>query len=95
MSAGWPCEVTDVQNSATDRLSGKFATKSYLNTPSHLQNVAIILLCERRMSQNCRQSEICIVINDKSQGSVDKHLFWDGLLYYRFIIQFLVKELFY
>ena len=35
-----------------------------------------------------RQSEIRIVINDKSQGSVAKHLSWDDLLYFKFIIQF-------
>jgi len=35
-----------------------------------------------------RQSGICIVINDKSQGSIAKHLSWDGLLYYKFITQF-------
>jgi len=40
------------------------------------------------MSVNWWQSEICIVINDKSQGSIDKHLTWDDLLHYRFIIQF-------
>jgi len=31
--------------------------------------------------------EICIVINDKSQGSIDKHLRCDELLYYTFLIQ--------
>jgi len=33
------------------------------------------------MSVNWRQYEICIVINDRSQG-------WDGLLHYKFISQF-------
>jgi len=33
-------------------------------------------------------SEICIVINDKSQGSIAKHLRYDVLLYYTFIIQY-------
>ena len=32
------------------------------------------------------QSEICIVINDKSQGSIAKYLRCDELLYYTFII---------
>jgi len=32
-----------------------------------------------------RQSEICIVINDKSQGSIAKHLRNDELLFYTFI----------
>jgi len=38
--------------------------------------------------QNVAQSEICIVTNDKSQGTVAKHSSWDGLLHYKFIIQF-------
>jgi len=40
------------------------------------------------MSENWQQSEICIAINDKSQGSTAKHLRCDGLLQYKFIIQF-------
>jgi len=39
------------------------------------------------MSEKWRQSEICIVINDKSQGSMTKHLRRDVLLYCTFIIQ--------
>ena len=41
------------------------------------------------MSEKWRQSEICIVINDKSQGklSIVKHLRCDELLHYTFIIQ--------
>jgi len=46
------------------------------------------------MSVNWRQSEICIVINDKSQGSIAKHLTWDGLLHYKFIIQFAGERIF-
>jgi len=46
------------------------------------------------MSEKWWQSEICIVINDKSQGSVAKHLSWDGLLRYRFIIQFAGETIF-
>ena len=34
-----------------------------------------------------RQSEICIVINDKSQDSIAKHLRNNELLYYTFINQ--------
>jgi len=34
----------------------------------------------------------CIVINDKSPGSIAKHLSSDGLLYYKFIKQFVLKE---
>jgi len=38
------------------------------------------------MSEKWRQSEISIVINDKSQG-IAEHLRIDDLLYYTFIIQ--------
>ena len=37
------------------------------------------------MSENWQQSEICIVINDKSQDSTAKHLSYDGLLHYKFV----------
>jgi len=40
------------------------------------------------------QSEMCIVINDKSQGSIAKHLRCDKLLYYTFIIQSAGKRIF-
>jgi len=39
------------------------------------------------MSKKWHQWEICIVINDKSQGSTAKHLRYDELLYCTFIIQ--------
>jgi len=38
------------------------------------------------MSENWRQSEICIVINDKSQDSTAKHLSDDGLHHYKLVI---------
>ena len=37
------------------------------------------------MSEKWSQSEICIVINDKSQGSIADHLRNDDLLYCTFI----------
>ena len=37
------------------------------------------------MSENWQQSEICIVINDKSQDSTANHLSYDGLLHYKFV----------
>ena len=37
------------------------------------------------MSENWQQSEICIVIDDKSQDSTAKHLSSDELLYYKFV----------
>ena len=75
--------LTDFQNSFTDRLTSKIATNSYLNIPPHLKHVAT-LPCEIWMSEKLQQSEICIVINDKSQDSTAKHLSYDGLLHYKF-----------
>jgi len=69
----------------TDGLGSKFATNSCLNIASRLKHVAT-LHCEAWKSEKWRQSEICIVINDKSQGSIAKHLRSDELLYYTFII---------
>jgi len=60
--------LTDFQNSFAVRLISKFATNALLNTPLLLKCVAT-LPCEIRMSENSRQSEICIVINDKPQRS--------------------------
>jgi len=39
------------------------------------------------MSEKWHQNEICNVINDKSQGSLAKHLRNDELLYHTFVIQ--------
>jgi len=36
-------------------------------------------------AEKWQQSEICIVINDKSQDSTAKHLSYDGLLHYKFV----------
>jgi len=46
------------------------------------------------MSENWRQFEIRIEINDKSQDSIAKHLSCDGLLHYKFIIQFAGERIF-
>ena len=46
------------------------------------------------MSENWRQSEICIVINDKSLDSTAKHLSCDELFHYKFIIHFAVESVF-
>jgi len=40
------------------------------------------------------QFEICIVINDKSHGSIAKQLRCDELLYYTFIIQSACERIF-
>ena len=76
--------LTDFQKFFTDRLTGTFATNTYLSIPPHLKYVAT-LPCEIWMSENWQQSEICIVINDKSQDSTAKHLSYDGLLHYKFV----------
>jgi len=85
--------LTDFQNSFTSRLTGKFATNSYLNIPPHLKYVAT-LPCKICMSENWQQSEICIVINDKSQNSTAKHLRYDGLLHYKFVNHCAGKRIF-
>ena len=46
------------------------------------------------MSENWRQFEIRIEINDKSQDSIAKHLSCDGLLHYKFVIQFAGERIF-
>ena len=76
--------LTYFQNSFTGRLTGKFATNACLNIPPNLKYVAT-LPCEIWMSENWQQSEICIVINDKSQDSTAKHLSYDGLLHSEFV----------
>jgi len=45
------------------------------------------------MSEKWCQSEICIAINDKSQGGIDKHLRNDELLNYTFVIQSAVERI--
>jgi len=63
----------------TARLSSNFATNACLYIPPRIEHVAT-LPCEIWMSENWRQSEMCIVVNDKWQGSIAKHLSYDGLL---------------
>ena len=70
--------LTDFQNFFTSRLIHKFATNSYLNIPTHLKHVTT-QPCEICMSENWWQSEICIVINNKSQDSTAKHISCDGV----------------
>jgi len=79
--------LTDFQNYFAGRLNGKFATNSYLNIPPHLKYVAA-LPCKIWMSENRQQSQICIVIDDKSQGNAPKHLSCGELFLYKFMIQF-------
>ena len=46
------------------------------------------------MSENWQQSEICIVINDKSQDSTAKHLSYDELLDYKFVSNYAGERIF-
>jgi len=46
------------------------------------------------MSETWQQSEICIVISDKSQGSTAKHLSCDGLLHNKFPLHFAGERIF-
>jgi len=46
------------------------------------------------MSEKWRQSEICIVINDKSQVSIAKQLWCEELLYCTFVIQYPGERIF-
>jgi len=74
--------------------SSKFATNLYWNMPPHLICVAT-LPCEICIiSEKWWQCVICIVINDKSQGSIAKHLSCDGLFHYKCIIQFACEGIF-
>jgi len=75
--------LTDFQNSFTDRLTGKFAKKTYLNIPPRLKYVATLCHClVKYESENWRQSEISIVINEPSISVMM------GLLHCKFITQF-------
>ena len=77
----WPylCQIlTDFQNSFTVRLSDKFAVAQQLKIISHLKRVAT-LLCEILMSENKRQFETHIAINDKSQRIVAMQLGYCGI----------------
>jgi len=46
------------------------------------------------MSENWHRSEIRILINDKSQGSIAKHLSCDGLLHYIYTFESAGKRIF-
>jgi len=67
----------------TTRLGSKFATKSCFNIPPRFKHVAT-LLCEHMNAEKWHHSEICIAINDETQGSIAKNLRCHELLYYTF-----------
>ena len=54
--------LTDFQNSFAGRLTGKFATNSYLNIPPHLKCVAT-LPCEISMFKKNRNAQEVIEAN--------------------------------
>ena len=74
--------LTDFQIFFTDRFTSKYATKSSLTIPPHFKGVAE-LPCETSVSENSENMQIdndaCIVINNKSQGSVATCLRCGGL----------------
>jgi len=78
--------LTDFRNSFTGRLIGKFATNSYLNIRPHHKYVTT-LPYDIRMSEKKRQSDKCIVTNDKSQDNTAKHLSYDRFVQYKFLIR--------
>ena len=87
--------TTDFQNSFSGRHAGKFTTNSHLNIPPHLHRLQHYLVkyeCQKTGS-NLKHVHLCIVINDKFQDSTAKHLSCDGLLQYKFIIQFISKRI--
>jgi len=61
--------LTDFQNLSTCRFVSEYATKLSLIISPHLKRIAA-LPCETSISENYRECDACIVINDKSQGSV-------------------------
>jgi len=79
--------MTDFQNFFTDRFTSKYATKSSLTIPPHLKRVAG-LPCETSISENYGKFDACIVINDKSQGSVATCLRCGGLVSNHFTMDY-------
>jgi len=83
--------LTDFKTVFTGRLSSKFTSKLYLNIPPRLKHVST-QPCEIWLPKKWRQSEICIVINDKSQSSIAKHLKNAECFTTHLSLNFLVKE---
>ena len=66
-------------NLQQNELIFKHATISYILHYTTLWNMNVKMDALKWL-----QSEICIVINDKSQDSMAKHFIYDGLLHYKF-----------
>ena len=88
--------LTDFQNLFSGRFTSEYATQSSLIIPSHLKRVAA-LPCETSISENYRKFDACIVINNKSQGSVATRLRCGGLFSNYFttdlLLSLLVKKI--
>jgi len=87
--------LTNFQNYFSERFTSKCATKSSLSIPPHLTCVAE-LPCETSISENSEKFDACIVINNKSQGSVATCLRCSGLFSNHFttnlLLSLLVKQ---
>ena len=87
--------MTDSQNLFTDGFVSEYPTKLSLTVPPHLKRVAA-LPCEDSVSENYRKFDACVVINDKSQGSVATRLRCGGLFSNYFtthlLLSLLVKQ---
>ena len=59
-----------------------------LQTDNHASTPPLSFLQAGCPSENRQKSEICTVINDKSQDNTAKQLSCEGLLHYKFIFQF-------
>jgi len=70
--------LTDFQNLFSGKFISEYATQSSLIILSHLKRVAA-LPCETSISENYWKFDACIVINNKSQGSVATRLRCGGL----------------
>jgi len=87
--------LTDFQNLFIGRFTCEYATKLSLTIPPQLKR-AVALPCETSISENYRKFDACIVINDKSQGSVATRLRYSGLFSNYFttdlLLSLLVKQ---
>jgi len=88
--------LTDFQIFFSFRFTAKYATKSSLTISQHLKRVSE-LPCETPISESWRKVDACIVINDKSQGSIAIRLRCGGLFSNHFttdlLLSLLVKQL--
>jgi len=84
--------LTDFQIFFTGRFNSKYATQSSLTIPPHLKRVPE-LPYETSISKNWQKIDACIVINNKSQGSLVTCLRCGGLFSNHFTADFLLSLL--